>query len=242
MRRSAKRGSHVFSQQKAVLFDIDGTLMRAPGLGRVALAEAAARVYGLPLDSCRAAIDSIDFRGATDGLIFAEFGSRLGLGPIPRQDPLSGEYVRVLERLCQELQLEPLPGAAQLVTMLAGMGLTRVGILTGNLRAAARIKLQAIGLEALLDGPCAFADDGLQRREVAAAAFARTAALGARPWQTLVIGDTAADVAAAHHMGGPAVAVASGWTPLQELHQCGAQLVLADLSDPGPVLELLARL
>ncbi len=232
----------MFSQQKVVLFDIDGTLLKAPGLGRHALAQAAAHVYELPLSTCTTALDTIDFRGATDALIYRAFGERLGVGPIALGEPLTAVYLNTLNTQVKERAISPLPGVQQLVTMLRGNGLVRVGVLTGNLRAAAVIKLQAIGLEMLLDGPCGFADDGTERSSIALMAFERAAACGARPWHTLVIGDTRADVDAAHHMGGPAIAVASGWTPYEELLHSGAQLVLKDLSDPGPVLELLAQL
>ena len=50
------------------------------------------------------------------------------------------------------------------------------------------------------------------------------------------------DVAAAHRVGAPAVAVATGWTPWEALSSSGAQLLLSDLSDPAPVLRLLAAL
>jgi len=39
---------------RAVLFDVDGTLIKAGGAGREALARGVARVLGAPLDAVRA--------------------------------------------------------------------------------------------------------------------------------------------------------------------------------------------
>jgi phosphoglycolate phosphatase-like HAD superfamily hydrolase len=50
----------------------------------------------------------------------------------------------------------------------------------------------------------------------------------ARVW---VIGDTPLDVQCARAVGANAVAVATGWTPLDELHATGADLVLEHLGD-----------
>jgi phosphoglycolate phosphatase-like HAD superfamily hydrolase len=48
------------------------------------------------------------------------------------------------------------------------------------------------------------------------------------------------DVECALANGCLCVAVATGGTSFGDLHAAGAQVVVEDLSDPGPLLELLA--
>lgn len=230
------------SRQKAVLFDIDGTLLKAPRLGRDALAKAAAEVFQQPLGRTTEAINAIDFRGATDGRIFSDFGEALIGEAIPVSGAFAERYLQVLAQDTNQIEVSVLPGVQQLLTLLHRQSSTCVGLLTGNIRAAAAIKLKRVGLDTLLDGPGGFAEDGIERTQVAQRAFERAASLGARPEQTLVIGDTQHDVIAAHHAGGTAIAVGSGWTDMAELHNCGAQLVLEDLSNPHVVIDFLARL
>lgn len=57
---------------------------------------------------------------------------------------------------------------------------------------------------------------------------------GADTW---IIGDTPADVACGRPVGARALAVATGSYRVADLEATGAELVLADLSDTGRVLE-----
>jgi len=226
--------------RKAVLFDIDGTLMRADGAGRKALAQSAAQVLRLPNEAVSEHLEQVDFRGATDRSIIAELSTRL-----QRQideDALLPQYVRVLERTLAAATITILPGALQAIELFERLAGTHVGLLTGNFRSAARQKLHHLGLAKLAERPGGFGEDGFKRAQLAEQARDRLAALGIQPHQTLVIGDTQHDVACAHHIGAPAVAVATGWTERSVLVDSGAQLVLDDLSDPTPLLNLLQRL
>lgn len=227
---------------KAVLFDVDGTLVRTQGVGRAALARAASDTFAVATTDVHAALQRIDFRGNTDGRIVATLCAELGVADVGLSSPLTDRYLANLRALVTEDAVVLLPGVRALVQALRMRTNTHVGLLTGNIRDGARTKLLPTGLADLVDQPGGFGEDGHLRSDVAAAAAERLAAIRVKPWGTLVIGDTPHDVRAAHRIGAPAVAVATGWTDRAELEACGAQLVLDDLSDPAPLLSLLEAL
>ena len=227
----------------AVLFDIDGTLVKLGGAGREALARGVASALGRPFEEVLAAAMEVDFRGRTDTILLEELAGRLGVR-VPSLDPrMVAAYLAALPdtvaRSCAEGRYETMPGALSLVEDLESRDEVLVGLLTGNVREAARIKLAPVGLGHLADRPGGFGDDARERADVARAAVRRLAEAGIPPDRTLVVGDTEHDVRAAHAAGARAVAVATGWTDSAVLRSCGADLFLPDLRDPAPLLGLL---
>lgn len=225
---------------RAVLFDIDGTLLRAGGAGRRGLINAAARHFDLPQQVAAAAIEAIDFRGATDALIIEEMEWRLDRMLGGAHGEFIALYLEELDRALQGSVIEALVGGAELIAALEQAGVT-VGLLTGNIREAARRKLAHINLAHLTERPGGFGEDGRERAELARTALQRLAAVPVPPERTLVIGDTPHDAWAAHAAGAQAVLVATGWTPLPELEQAGALAVLEDLQDSTLLWDLLER-
>ena len=228
---------------RAVLFDVDGTLVKLGGAGREALARGVAARLGRPLEEVLAAAMEVDFRGRTDTILLEELAGRLG-HRVPELDPpLVAAYLAALPgtvaRSRAEGRYETMPGALELVASLEARDDVLVGLLTGNVREAARIKLGPVGLAHLADRPGGFGDDARERADVARAAIRRLAAAGVPAGRVLVVGDTEHDVSAAHAAGARAVAVATGWTDPAVLRSCGADLFLPDLRDPAPLLALL---
>ncbi|RMG47623.1 MAG: HAD family hydrolase [Acidobacteria bacterium] len=223
----------------AVLFDVDGTLIDARGAGRRALARAASVAFAVPERAAGEALAAIDFRGATDRGITLALATALGRRPGERFPELLEAYVRFLEEEMRAAERRLLPGVGALLAQLEARRQISVGLLTGNFRRAARIKLAPFGLDHLADRPGGFGEDGLDRRDIARAAVRRIGALGIPPRRVLVVGDTPRDVRAARAAGARAVAVASGWTPRDELEGCGAEIVLTDLSEPHSLLGLV---
>lgn len=220
----------------AVLFDIDGTLLRAGGVGRRALAEAFAEVAPRPLEEVRVCVEAMDFRGRTDALLFEELGAAIGhphLGLAATMEP----YLARLEAALQDNVVETLPGVRNLLEILE-RSTTVVGLLTGNVREGARRKLRRIGLEHLVERPGGFGDDGRHRTDLADTALTRLRAEGVEG-PVVVVGDTEHDVLAGQHIGARTVAVATGWTPVETLHSSGADLVLPDLQNIEALTALL---
>jgi phosphoglycolate phosphatase-like HAD superfamily hydrolase len=100
----------------------------------------------------------------------------------------------------------PLDGVVPLLDALLSRG-ARLGLLTGNVREGAEIKLRAVGIHDRFDYAISgFAEDGVERTEIAAAA-ARRCGRG----RLTVVGDTVADVVGARSIGARALAVAWGF-------------------------------
>ena len=226
---------------RAVLFDIDGTLLRAAGAGREALARAAAAVFDVPLELSRQRIGAVDFRGATDALILERFGELLGV-TMRGSAALATRYLEELAAVLDEVEIEIMPGVPEVIGALGARGDTHLGLLTGNIREGARMKLERARLDHLLDGPGGFGDAGRERADLVRAALAQLADLGVPAAATVIIGDTPIDVSAAQTCGARGVAVATGWTPWDDLAACGADLLVRDLTDPAPLWRLLESL
>ncbi|HET6923731.1 MAG TPA: HAD hydrolase-like protein, partial [Anaeromyxobacteraceae bacterium] len=115
-----------------------------------------------------------------------------------------------------------------------------MGLCTGNVEEGARLKLARGGLDGFFgwgeEAICGFAADGEARELIVEAALRRASRrLGrtVRPDAALVIGDTPRDVEAAHRVGVPVLAVATGRFSVEELRACGAERVLPTLEGRG---------
>ncbi len=224
----------------AVLLDIDGTLLRTSGAGAKALAHALATELGMSDDRALAAMATVDFRGATDRAILRQLSLALDTPLEPRERALLAHYVTALELHLNNTTVETLPGVNELLAHFRALPDVYVGILTGNIRAAARLKLGAIGHAPLVERAGGFGEDGFHRHDLAAVARARLHAAGVMEHaRIIVVGDTEHDVTCGKHIQATTVAVGTGWTPWDTLHAAGPDLFLRDLSDPAALLALL---
>jgi phosphoglycolate phosphatase len=214
------------------LFDIDGTLIASGGAGKKALEVALAEEFGIPH-----ILDRLQLSGRTDRAIIADLFRLHLLDDTPENhERLRDAYLR---HLPSHLHLgRVLPGIAELLTQLAERPDVAIGLLTGNVRAGAKVKLGFFGLyDYFAFG--GYGDHHLDRDDVAreALAEARRQFNGAvQPERIWVIGDTPLDIRCARSIGARAVAVATGWHSLTELAEHRPDLLLADLSNPAPLL------
>src|SRR5574341_1928536 len=127
------------------LFDIDGTLITAHGVGRLALTRAMREAYGTA-----GAYERYDFRGLTDPRIVHDLMRVAGIPHDIIQDRLPAcfdLYVDHLEALIADgHRVDVLPGVGDLVRALASRRDALVGLLTGNIERGARAKLGPTGL------------------------------------------------------------------------------------------------
>lgn len=229
------------SRFAVVLLDIDGTLVHAGGAGRRAIERALeARCGRRDLAAgAGSALAALRLDGMTDRLIVRE---ALALLDHPySDDACDGVLADYLEHLRGEITgpgYAVLPGVVDLLEALAASAIPH-GLCTGNLEEGARLKLARGGLDRFFEwGPSAiggFAHDGEARERIVDAALGRAAARVGRalaPAEALVVGDTPRDIAAAHAVGCPALAVATGRFGLEELAAAGADHLAADLVDP----------
>src|SRR3977135_3847256 len=142
---------------KLILFDIDGTLLTTDGAGREAVRAAGADVFAIEED-----LQGVAISGNTDVAIVHEILNKHG---IPDSEINVNRYLGAyLAHLKQRLVKEPgnvLPGVAVLLDACAQDGCI-VGLLTGNLRRGAQMKL---GTHRMWDrfSVGAFADDNRDR-------------------------------------------------------------------------------
>ena len=221
---------------KTVLWDVDGTLLLNSAKAGAFYHDAIREVAGVgPAPDEPHAVE----HGKTDGQIISERLTRWGGDPglfeavSRRMDELSDAY------LTDAARRQAAPGVDAALHAVAEAGWSN-GLLTGNSRHRARVKLEGAGVDvAGFDWARSyFGDRYLRRSDLTAAARGDLAGATA-----LILGDTPADGAAADAVGFPFIAVATGVYSEEELRGTSAVLVLADLEHGLPALiETLAGL
>lgn len=216
-----------------MLFDLDGTLMLARGVGMRAMTRAGASLWGE-----RFGFEGVRFAGGLDPDLFAAAATRCGIEICEENhsrfiaaycEALPGEL-----RTCEDLRV--LPGVRELLSAMADHPAVTLGLLTGNYTRTAPLKLAAAGIDVELFAVRVFGDDAATRPGLVPIAMQRYEACFGRSIaarDVAVIGDTPKDIAAARAHRCLAVGVATGPYEVSTLEDAGADLALADLSDPG---------
>ena len=216
-----------------LLFDIDGTLLiRAHVEHRHALGEAVQEVWGA-VDPGPAAVPAA---GRTDVEIAREICLLGGVTAAhfdDGSDAFRAACPRAYARLAPaDLHDRLAPDAQRVLGDLATRAGVRLSLVTGNLEAVARIKLERSGLaDFFAAGQGGFGSDAEDRTELPATARRRAGAKGtAYPRaHTVVIGDTPNDIACAHADGVRCIAVTTGPFGAHDLRQ--ADLVISGLRE-----------
>jgi len=234
---------------RLVLWNIDLTLIDVVKVARAAYAEAFAEVVGRPL------VQLPQIAGQTEPEIFFDALGRNGVSL--RADgeserllaPFGAEYATRLAARRDQLTTQGtlLPGAAEALQALAGIGGVVQSVLTGSSRPNAALKLRAFGLDRYLDlGIGGFAGSEpypkgallratrLRAEEKYRVSFAENL--------TVYIADATRDVEAAKIGGASCVGVASGRASSAELREAGAGLVLPGLTSQRDLVEFITAL
>jgi phosphoglycolate phosphatase-like HAD superfamily hydrolase len=214
---------------RLVLFDIDGTLIHTGGAGIKAFAQAFAAEFGVP-----DGVERLKFGGRTDFSLVREFFTLERIEPSPENFArFFASYVRSLQELIPACKGGACAGVLEFYQELRAQAQPPLtGLLTGNIKEGARIKLERFGLwDKFPFG--GFADDHEERAHIAAAALRRGShAFGRdlRGDEVLVIGDTPLDIRCARAIGAKALAVATGGASLEELERHNPDWAVPDLT------------
>ncbi len=272
------------TRPRIVLFDIDNTLIRAGGAGRRALERALREVAALD-GRAGGIFERVRFSGRTDPSILRDLLAAAGLAPTAAlMEAIFGRYVELLpgevEAAVASSRQPPgppsggpqpaqpaaaregarggeylLPGVRETIAALARLEDVHLGLLTGNIRPGARIKLAPLALnEPFAFG--AFGDDAEERPALFPIALSRwRAAVAARcggagaaepacdPADVYVVGDTVLDVAVAKAHGARSVAVGTGgpWQDREELLATRPDFFFDDLTAASTWLNAMER-
>jgi phosphoglycolate phosphatase len=218
---------------RLVLFDIDGTLVHTGGAGVKAFAKVFYSEFKAA-DGC----ERLKFAGRTDLSLVREFFSLHQIPPTPENfQRFFDRYAFWLDHILQHSRTELCPGIWEFIRGLQALPEPPLlGLLTGNIRLGAEIKLRHFQLWDVFQTG-AFGDDHEERDQIAAIARQRASrVLGAdlRGSEVLVIGDTPLDIRCARAIGAKCLAVATGSHPVHELEQHQPAWALRDLREITP--------
>ena len=201
---------------RLVLFDIDGTLIRTSGAGIRAFERTLASEFKI-----RDGADGINFAGRTDPSIVRDAFAKHRIAPTRAHfDRFFDAYVFWLDTVLRESDGTACEGVLEFI---AGLGRLRhppeIGLLTGNIRLGAEIKLRHYELWGHYTMG-AFGDEHEDRNELARIALRRGRRLLDAKLQgeeVLVVGDTPMDIACAEAIGARMLAVATGGASFEDL-------------------------
>ena len=218
---------------RLVLFDIDGTLVRTGGAG----VKAFAKVF-LTEFNAHEGFEKLKFAGRTDVSLVREFFVYHKIATSPENfERFFERYSFWLDYILNHSKTEACPGVWEFLNGLKSLpNPPLLGLLTGNIRLGAEIKLRHFDLWKEFETG-AFADDNEDRDLIAAAARERgRCILGSnlRDDEILVIGDTPFDIRCGRAINAKVLAVATGGATLEELKRHQPDWAVEDLRSVGP--------
>jgi phosphoglycolate phosphatase len=218
----------------AVLFDIDGTLLVTGGAGAVAWQRAFRELHGIDAN-----IEEHTHAGMTDpeiaAIVFREVIGRDG-SEAERARAIGGYLSHLEDAVNESSGYRVMPGIEALLPRLAEQGVL-LGIVTGNIEPAARIKLARADLNRFFAFG-GYGSDSSDRTELTKRAIERGGSASDAPLDlaaTIAVGDTPRDVKAGHGAGIRVVGVATGSYSVEQQRQAGADWALPSVQNGFPV-------
>jgi len=222
------------SERIAILFDIDGTLLVTGGAGAASWRLAFDELYGIPAD-----IGKFTDAGMTD----PEVGRKTFEAVLNRK-PERKEFTRLLERrlhylhktVAESKQYRVLPGVEELLPKLIEGGYL-LGLVTGNVEAAAHIKLHRAQLNRFFSFG-GYGSDSTDRGELTKIALKRASLVYGESLpaaRAIAVGDTPHDVEGAHAAGIACVGVGSDKFTVDQLRKAGADYAIVSLVEGLPL-------
>jgi phosphoglycolate phosphatase len=227
---------------KLILFDIDGTLIRTAGAGKKSMEKAFEKIYNI-----KDGFHGIHMMGRTDPSIITEALSNHHLEW--RHDEVEQfreAYFRILER---EIKISRpgkriCPGVASLLELLDAQPDIILGLLTGNWRYSAFIKLRFFKIDHYFTIG-AFGDDSSNREDLIPVVIDRLNAnrgIQVEKQNMYVVGDTPTDIRCAKPQGVRTVAVATGFHTVEDLALEKPDYLFENFQNTNRVFHAFSRL
>jgi phosphoglycolate phosphatase-like HAD superfamily hydrolase len=194
-----------------IFWDIDGTLMTCGGEGTKALNQAFSDLYGI-----NDAFTGVGIGSAMDSVIIHRIIKAHNLSDNDR-DLIESQYLKILKkRLSEYPDKRVLPGVIDLLDYIDGADGWYSLLLTSNLRKAAEVKLESVGLSGYFtfNEENGFGDRHGEKWDALSDAIKKASARTERRIQSrevCVIGDSVYDIRSARRLGVGYIAVATGW-------------------------------
>ena len=209
-----------------ILFDIDGTMTISNGAGMAAMEKTVSTLFGIP------SVPDISVHGRTDHSIVRELFDAISVKHDGNFDEFNQAYCSHLPEFLENRQARLLPGVIETLDRLSSDSKIELGLLTGNLRRAAEIKLEHAGIDHYFSFG-GYGDDYADRNDVAAAAIeSAQETLGGRfcSDHVWVVGDTPNDVRCGRYVNARVLAVETGGVSSKTLAESKPDLQLPDLT------------
>ncbi|HET8638848.1 MAG TPA: HAD family hydrolase [Solirubrobacterales bacterium] len=218
---------------EAVLFDIDGTLLVTGGAGGSAWQRAFRELHGVDAN-----VAEHTDAGMTDpeiaAIVFREVIGREG-SQEERAKAIAAYLRHLPDTVAESPGYRVMPGVEALLDRLIDGG-ALLGLVTGNIEAAAHIKLSRAGLNRFFSFG-GYGSDSADRVEVTRQALRRGELVSGGSLEgegCLAVGDTPRDVAAGHGAELKVVGVATGRYTVEELREAGADWSLPTVEQGFP--------
>ena len=227
---------------KLILFDLDGTLLTAGGVGRRSTRSALQAVFG-----SEGNLDRIYPGGRTQEAIFLDTLLDMGYSEEIFREKRVILYQHFLDRFREDIrkgnhQIRALPGAIELVENLVEKDGLTLGIVTGNHSQNARLKLEQAGFQPKHFRVGAYGEQSAHRPDLVPIAQEQAIQLTGRVFSgksIVVVGDTTRDVLSGKSVGAQTVALTTGTDDREQLEAVDPDHILDNLVDTRAVIDLL---
>jgi phosphoglycolate phosphatase len=223
------------SDVRAVMFDIDGTLISTGGASDRAWKRAFKELQGVDVD-----IPAVTGRGVPDPQV-GRIVFRDAIGREPTEEEADALMRRRLDHLPAEVESSPgyvvKDCVVETLEKLRADGIL-LGLTTGNVEEAARIKLARADLDRFFSFG-GYGSDSPDRTELTEVALERAQELSDQTIDgsdCFACGDTPRDVEAGHGAGIRVVGVATGEFTVDELREADADAVISSFCEGLPLL------
>ena len=215
--------------ERYIFCDIDGTLLYAKGSGRVAFGDAFESAYGVSVD-----MTHINFAGATDIGVVRQLARENGVAFNPEKMRRVFELLPdLLDAGMAKVPPTVFPGVAAFLERVSVRW--KLGLVTGNIRECAYLKLKHGGIDRFFSDVGGFGDDDGDRNRMAALALERAG----NPQGSFLLGDTPSDIEAARANGMVSVAVCNGQFDRTKLEAERPDIVVDSFEDAEHLFQAL---